>query len=164
MAKISTVKSISESQRAQFKQRVKSKKTALSNKPARSSQPGKINRGKTSSPAIQNRSLINAAFQQKIQTAIKSPPQRKTSIDTARNIKNVRFKSIINPLSSNRTINRTSKANSLISRNRFSVKNAGKTQIRPRIKSLGKSEVKNQIKIPDAPQSSLKIGRINLLV
>ena len=164
MAKISTVKSISESQRAQFKQSVQSKKTGQLNKSARYSQPGKINKSKTSPPAIQNRSLNNAAFLQKIQTAIKSSPQRKASIDTNQNIKNVGLKSIVNPLSVNRTINRTSKANSHIPRSLFSLKNAGRSQIRPRIKSLGQSVANNPIKIPDPPQSSFKIGRINLLV
>lgn len=162
MAKISTVQSISESQRAQFKKNVQSKKIGQPFKQSGTSQPGKINRGKTS--VLQQKRLNIAAFQQQIQKALKSSPQRKTSIETTRNVKSVRLKSFINPLSANRTINRTSKINSFISRNRFNIKNAGSVQIRPRIKSLGLSEGKNQIKIPDTPNSSLKTSRINLLV
>jgi len=164
MAKISTVLSISETRRAQFKKGALNKKTGQINKLTNSSQPAKIRKGKTTSPTIQLRRLNIAAFQQNIQAALKSNTQRKANVEPPRNIKSAKLRSFVNPLSANRTLKRATKINSLISRNRFKVKNAGSAQFRPRIKSLGQSEAKNQIKIPDSPLSSLKTGRINLLV
>jgi len=164
MAKIGPVQSISESRRAQFKQGALNKKTKQINKQTNSSQPGKINKGKTNTPILQRKRLNIAAFQQQIQTALKSSSQRKSRVEITRNINSGRLKSFVNPLSANRTLNRASKINSLISRNRFNVKNASSAQIRPRIKSLGQLDAKNQIKIPNTPHPSFKTGKINLLV
>ena len=163
MAQINTVQSISESRRAQFKQGAVGKKTGQTIIQSKSSQPGKIKKGNANSPTLQRKRLNIAAFQQQIQAALKSPPQRKIIADTTRSKIRARTNTITGPLSVNRTIKRNVKVNSLISRNRFSVKNTGNTQIRLRIKSSNRSSEINKIKIPDAPNSPLKTGRIDLL-
>lgn len=161
MAQISTVQSITESRRAHFKQGALNKKTGQTISKAGSSQPGRIKKGNTST--LQKRRLNIAAFQQQIQAALKPPSQQKSNNEINRSKIRARIKILTNPLSVNRTIKRTSKVNSLISKNRFRIKNSGNTQILLRIKSLGQLAQKDRIKIPDTPHSSLKTGRIDLL-